>query len=162
MSMKVSSSVTGWTPTAVGNTANFTDAGHHTLQGFAAPGTLLLMEVYLGGEATTSTVNEMEVARDSTVGGTLSFGAGGYAASLSPNYTKQATAFNTSSTKPQKSSTLHLLSLAFNAFGGVVRWVAAPGEEIIMAGAAASFGETSLTSASGVGKLSSTLVWEEL
>lgn len=162
MGMKVSSSVTGWTPTAVGNTANLTDAGHHTVQGFASPGITQILEILMGGEATSSTVNEMEVCRDSTVGGTLSFGAGGYKAALSPNYTVQAAPFNTSTTKPQKSATLHLLSPAFNAFGGVVRWVAAPGEEFIMVGATASFGEISLTSASGTGKLSSTIIHEEL
>lgn len=162
MGMKVSSSVTGWTPTAVGNTADLTSAGYHALQGYASPGIVQIIELFMGGEATSSTVNEMEVARDSTVGATLSFGAGGYAAALSPNYTKQAAAFNTATTKPQKSATLHLLSPAFNAFGGVVRWVAAPGEELIMVGASASFGEISLTSASGTGKLSSTIIWEEL
>lgn len=162
MGMKVSSNITGWTPTAVGNTTNLTDAGHHTVQGYAAPGIVQILEIYMGGEATSSTVNEMEVARDSTVGVTLSLGTGGYKAALSPNYTIQAAPFNTSTTKPQKSATLHLLSLAFNAFGGVVRWVAAPGEELIMVGATASMGEISLTSAVGAGKLSSTIIHEEL
>src|SRR4029077_15055026 len=57
-----------------------------------------------------------------------------------------------STTLPQRSSTLYLLTLPFNGFGGIVRWVAAPGEEISLLGNAApgtgAAGEISLSSAS--------------
>jgi hypothetical protein len=42
-----------------------------------------------------------------------------------------------------------LLNLSFNAFGGIVRWVAAPGQEIGMLGNTASLGEISLSAYTG-------------
>ncbi|HEU0283143.1 MAG TPA: hypothetical protein VFQ99_05120 [Gallionella sp.] len=67
-------------------------------------------------------------------------------------------------TKPQRSATLHLLNLSFNAFGGVVRWLAAPGEEISIVGASANTGEVSLSAFTGgtVGALGSHIVYEPL
>ncbi len=57
---------------------------------------------------------------------------------------------NTNATnKPQRSSTLKLLNQSFNAFGGILRWVAAPGEEISIVGNTASLGELSLSSFTG-------------
>ena len=58
--------------------------------------------------------------------------------------------FNTATTKPQRSATLSLLNLSFNAFGGIVRWVAAPGQELGMLGnTAALLGELSLSAFTG-------------
>jgi hypothetical protein len=37
---------------------------------------------------------------------------------------------NVTTGKPRRALVDHVLSLPFNAFGGVIRWVAAPGEEI--------------------------------
>jgi hypothetical protein len=51
-----------------------------------------------------------------------------------------------------------MLSLAFNAFGGFVRWVAAPGEEIYYVNSEV----VSMRSASGTSVVSSTIVFEEL
>ena len=55
------------------------------------------------------------------------------------------------STLPQRSNaaTSARLALTLNAFGGIVRWVAAPGEECTTYGAAASVGEVSLTAYTG-------------
>jgi hypothetical protein len=74
-------------------------------------------------------------------------------------------AFNKAATnKPQRSSTLHLLNLSFNAFGGIVRWVAAPGEEISMVGNTASLGELSLSAFTGgtTGLLGAHMIYETL
>ena len=164
MGAKFNSTLIGWTPVAVADTANFTDAGHHSLQGVTTPGTVNVLEVFLGGEATSSTVNQMVFGRDSTVGVTLSYATvSGYTAALHPSTAAaRAVGFNTATTKPQKSSTLHLLSLSMNAFGGIIRWVAAPGEELTMIGITQPMGECSLTSVSGTGKLSSGIVFEEM
>lgn len=146
---KWSSNVPTWTPTAVADTTNFTDAGHHSFQGGSSTQVNKIQEVYMGGQAGASSPCIMLVARDSTVGATLN---GGRFAALDPATAALAappSTFTTSTTKPQRSSTLSLLNLSFNAFGGIVRWVAAPFEEIGMLGNAASFGEISLSAYTG-------------
>lgn len=168
MAAKFSYSVVGWTPLAVADAAAFTDARYMAVQGIATPGTVLVSEVMEEGENTSSAVDQMILSRDSTVGVTLSNGSGAMCAALNPSTAApRASAtlggFNTSTTKPQRSATLHLLTLSFNAFGGIVRWVAFPGEELIMIGATASFGEVSLSGGAGsaAGQLSAHIVFEE-
>jgi hypothetical protein len=137
---------TNWTPVAVADATNFTDAGYMAVQGGSSTQRTNLLEVFMGGLAGASAPCAMTVSRDSTVGGTLSVGR---LAALDPATAALAAppvAFNTATTKPQRSATLSLLQLSFNAFGGLVRWVAAPGEEIGMLGNTASFGEISLSS----------------
>lgn len=137
------------TPVAVADATNFTDNGYLALQGGSATQVNKVCEVYMGGQAASSAPTPMILARDSTVGGTLS---GGLLAALDPATAALAappTAFSVATTKPQRSATLQLLQLGFNAFGGVVRWVAAPGYEIGMLGNAASFGEVSLSCMTG-------------
>jgi hypothetical protein len=139
-----------WTPTAVADTTAFTDGGYMALQGGTTTQRINLLEVYMGGLAAASAAAQMILARDSTIGVTALAGA------LGPNGLDAASAalaappvfFSSSTTKPGRSNTAQLLMLGFNAFGGIVRWVAAPGEEIGMLGTAASNGELSLSSAS--------------
>lgn len=147
---------------AVADTVNFTDAGHMTLQGGSTTQVNKIIEVFMGGQATSSTPCIMLLARDSTVGATLSVGR---LAALDPATAALAAPpviFNTATTKPQRSATLSLLNLSFNAFGGIVRWVAAPGEEIGMLGNTASFGEVSLSAFTGgtPGLLGSAIIFE--
>jgi hypothetical protein len=140
-----SASANYFTPTAVANTTNFTDSGYLALQGGSSTQRSNILEVYMGGLATSSAPCNMIVARDATVGATLS---GGFLAALDPASAALAAPpvqFTISTTKPGRSSTAYLLQPAFNAFGGVVRWVAAPGEEIGMLGNTASNGEISLS-----------------
>lgn len=137
------------TPVAVADATNFTSAGYLALQGGSATQVSKVVEVYMGGQATSSAPTPMILARDSTVGGTLS---GGFLAQADPASAALAAPmvqFTTSNTKPQRSATLQLLQLGFNAFGGVVRWVAAPGYEIGMLGQSASNGELSLSCMTG-------------
>lgn len=141
-----SANETNWTPVAVADAANFTNTGYMALQGGSGTQRINILEVFMGGLAGASSPSAMVVARDSTVGATLSVGR---LTSLDPASAALAAppvVFNTATTLPQRSATLSLLQLAFNAFGGLVRWVAAPGEEVGMLGNTASFGETSLSS----------------
>ena len=151
------------TPVAVAATTNYTDAGYPTfIQGANSTSRLVVGEIYIGGEeASASSVNRMIFARDSTVaatgisGNTLAaLGGSTVAPGSLPVYG------STSTTKPQRSSTLSLLNLAFNAYGGLIRWVAAPGFEISIVGNTASLGEASLASASGTGKVSGHVLLE--
>lgn len=142
---KWSGSQSNFTPVAVADATNFTSAGFLAVQGGSTTQRINVLEVYMGGLASASAPAQMCVARDSTVGATLS---GGFNAALDPSTAAlgaPVVAFSAASTKPQRSATLQLLQLGFNAFGGVVRWLAAPGEEIGMLGNTASLGELSLS-----------------
>lgn len=138
-----------WTPVAFADAANMADTQYHAFQGGSSTQRTNLLEVYMGGQAGASSPSIMLVARDSTIGVTLSVGR---FAALDPATAALAAppvCFNTATTKPQRSATLSLLNLSFNAFGGIVRWVAAPGEEIGILGNTASFGEFSLSAFTG-------------
>jgi hypothetical protein len=128
---------------------------------------LAISELYLGGEAaSTSSPSIMVLARDSTVGATVTAGTCRNAA-LDASSTAPGTVpvfGHIATTKPQRSATLHLLHLSFNAYGGIVRWVARPGEEIIVQGGTASLGEVSLSAFTGgtTGQMSSHCIYEVL
>lgn len=157
-----------WTPTAVGDTSNFTDNGYMALQGGSATQMNNVLEIFMGGQATSSSPSNMVVSRDSTVGATLTALTTGQSdAALHPATAALAAPpqpFTASTTKPQRSATLGLLALAFNAYGGVVRWLAAPGEELTILGNTASLGEVSLSAYTGgtPGVMGSHIVYEPL
>ncbi|TXH48521.1 MAG: hypothetical protein E6Q97_24660 [Desulfurellales bacterium] len=149
---RYSLSWTSVTPTAVADTTNFADGAYPTfLQGGSATMQLAISELFMGGEASsTSSPTVMVLARDSTVAATGI--SGNRNALLDAGSTAPGTVAvfgNTSTTKPQRSSTLHLLKLSFNAYGGLVRWQARHGEEITVVGASASLGEVSLSAFTG-------------
>ena len=159
-------SVTTQTPTATADTANLVDATYPFLvQGGTATQRVNISEIYLGGQAGASAPTIMVLSRDTTVAATNSNGAGqtdaptdaSTAALAAPTLTG-----NTNTTKPQRSATAHLLNLSFNAFGGIVRWVAAPGSEISVIGNTAPLGEVSLSAFTGgtPGALGAHLIYE--
>jgi len=138
-----------WTPVAVADTTAFTDNGYIAVLGGNTTMRIEFSEVYMGGLAASSAPAQMIVARDSTIGATSLTGVLSAAldgAGVAPG--TLASAFSASTTKPQRSSTLQILQLGFNAFGGVVRWVAPPGAEFSLVGSTASLGEISLSSGS--------------
>lgn len=152
-----------WTPTAVADTTNMTAQGFHILQGGSSTQRINVVEVYLGGGATSSTVNFALVARDSTVASGATSNAAlvtaldpASAALAAPPLSQSVG----STTLPQRSSTAKLLALTFNAFGGIVRWVAAPGEELGVLGNTASNGELSISTSSGAGIMSTHFIFE--
>lgn len=163
-------SVTTITPTATADTTNLVDATYpFALQGGSATQRSNVLEIMMGGQATSSTPTYMVLGRDSQVGsGGNSNGAGQTDAALDAATAALAAPALTGNTnvtnKPQRSSTLHLLNLSFNAFGGIVRWVAAPGEEISIVGASASLGEVSLSAFTGgtPGAMGAHMIYETL
>ena len=152
-----------WTPTAVADATNMTAQGFHALQGGSSTQFINCLEFFLNGQATSSTVNQVAVARDSTVFSGATSNAVLNAA-LHPSTAALAAAPLAqsvgSSTLPQRSATLYLLSLGFNAFGGLVRWQAAPGEEVGMLGNTASLGEISISTLAGAGKIGTHIIYE--
>lgn len=150
---KYSVSWTAITPTATADTTNLADSTYATLlQGGNSTMRLSVSEIYIGGEASsTSSPTLMVLARDSTVGATVTAGTTRNAlldaSSVAPGTT--AVTGHIATTDPQRSATLHLLHLSYNAYGGIVRWVAAPGSEIAVVGNTASLGEVSLSAFTG-------------
>lgn len=147
---------------AVADTAAFTDNGYATfLQGGSGTMQLKVNEIYIGGESTASAPTTMVFARDSTVAATGisgNFNALQDASSVAPGTI--AVFGSVSTTKPQRSSTLHLLGLSLNAFGGIARWQAREGEELTTIGNTASLGEVSLSSITGTGVVSGHVLYE--
>lgn len=155
-----------WTPTAVGDTATMTANGACFLQGGSSTQKLLVSEVQLGGQATVTSPTFMVLARDSTIAVTaITLGTNGKNAPLdvftAALAAPQVPGFS-ATTMPQRAATLHLLQLAYNAMGGIVRWLAAPYEEITVYGTATSIGEVSLSAFTGgtPGLQSSHIIYE--
>lgn len=150
---KWSFKVSSFTPVAVADTTAFTDGGYMGLMGGSTTQRIDISEVYMGGQATASAPSIMILGRDSTVQGTpTALGAGNSNGALDPATAALAAAqiaFVASTTKPQRSATLAGLNLSYNAFGGIVRWVAAQGAEFKILGNTASLGEASLSCFTG-------------
>lgn len=150
---KYSASWTSITPTATADTTNLVDSTYGLiLQGGNSTQRLNISEVYIGGEAAaSSSPTIMVLARDSTVAATVTAGTTRNAltdgSATAPGTT--AVVGHIATTKPQRSATLHLLHLSFNAYGGIVRWVASPDEVFSVVGNTASLGEVSLSAFTG-------------
>lgn len=119
----------------------------------------MIDEIFIGGEATSSTVNRM-VLRRSTTNGTS-------ATTQTPSEmdVRSSAALvqgaTTWTTEPTTAAAPAIWTTALNVFGGVVRWVAAPGQELVIQGATAGNSEVSFESASGTGDVSCQIVFEE-
>lgn len=160
--------VGSWTTAAIADTTGLTDNNHVALQGGSSTQKLIVSEIYIGGQATSSAPNYMLFSRDSTVGATLTALTTGQSnASLDPSTAALAAPpqpFVAATTDPQRSATLGLLNLTFNAFGGIVRWTAGLGNEIGILGNTASLGECSLSAFTGstAGAVGTHIIYETL
>lgn len=147
-----SANVTTLTSAAIADTTNLTTQTFLALQGGSSTQRSNILEVYIGGQATASAPNYFLFARDSTVFSGATSNAARLAA-LDPASAALAAPPLAqtvgSTTLPQRSAAASLLNLSVNLFGGIVRWVAAPGEEIGILGNTASNGEVSLSAFTG-------------
>lgn len=166
MGVRYSASFTSVTTAATADAANIANTSYGALlQGGSSTQRLNLIEVYMGGEASASSAPQiMVLARDSTVGATVVAGSTRNAL-LDASGTAPGTVAvvgNSATTLPQRSATLHLLHLSFNAYGGIVRWVARQGEEPSVVGNTASLGEVSLSAYTGTtaGAISGHVLYE--
>lgn len=157
-----------FTPVAVADAANFTNLGYMAVQGGSSTQRLNIREIGVSGMAGAATPTPLLLARDSTVGATLTaLTTGESDAALDPStaaLAAPAQPFTQSTTKPQRSATLGLLNVGLNAFGGIYRWVAAPGEDVGLIGNSASLGEVSLSCFTGgtPGAVAAHIVYETL
>lgn len=161
---KWSSTETSWTTAATADTTNLADTTHHTLTGGVAGDRRIVSDVIITGAASASAPNIMLAARTSLIGVTLSVGR---TAALDPAtlaLTNPPVTYNTATTKPQRSATLSLLSIAINAFGGAFRWAAVPGYELGFLGVAVNTGELNLSAFTGstAGLVQSSFLFEPL
>lgn len=110
-------------------------------------------EISIGGMGTASAANELRVAR--STGGTT----GGGALTSEPvdpdSVAAGSTVNSTWSAQPTIGNVI--LRLPVNANGGIYRWVAKPGEEIVIRNS----GQLSLRSAVGTSNVSVHVVFEE-
>lgn len=121
-----------FTPTAQADGGALTNATYMALIAGTALQGLLVKEIYVGGAATSSTVNTMLFARTSTIGVTPT-------ALAAPNSDGPKNGFSTATSTVAKSyvaaatgpfrsatTTIAKLNLTHNAFGGVVKWQGDP------------------------------------
>jgi hypothetical protein len=151
-----------WTTAAFAASTALTDTNHVTIRNWATNSISRLIEVYVGGLATSSVALNMTLRRNATQGATPTNVA---PAAMSSFSAAAATTFYvTASTDPVSGAvTQNLLQLGMNGFGGVVRWVAAPGEEIYNVGATgAAQGEISLSATSGASSIVTHEIFEEM
>ena len=150
---RYSLTATSTTTAATADTTNLVDQTYPVvLQGGSSTMRLNINEIYMGGESGSSAPQIMVLARDSTVAATVTAGQTRNAVLDASNTAPGTTAVtgNATTTKPQRSATLHLLHPSFNAFGGIVRWVAPDVNSYIsMIGNTASLGEISCSAFSG-------------
>lgn len=160
-------SVPTFTPVAVADAANYTDAGYMGLMGGSSTQRIDVNSVVLGGLATASAPTIMLLARDSTVQATPT----ALATPNSDGPLNDATAalgappvsFVASTTKPQRSNSTSLpkIVMAFNPFGGIFKWEPPQGGEFKLVGNTASLGEVSVSAFTGtVGLMGGTLTYE--
>ena len=153
----------GWTPIAHadGATALLSNS-YHALRTTTAS-TLRVVEVFIGGEATASTVNRMALRRHATTAtATPTNLTPAPSNTLSGASVSQSHVAATTGPTVSASGTQHQGDYSLNTFGGVVRWVAAPGEEIWATVGVVPNGELILDSVSGTGLVTTHMVFEEI
>lgn len=160
----------GFSPPAFADTTNLTNANYMAIASASSTTGLNVVEIFLGGQATASNVMQMQWARDSTVGASLAALAvpftDGPMNSFANALGTAVASFTNATTNPQRTvaTTAARLPLSFNAFGGIVRWVAAPGEEWGIVGTAVNVSESSLSNFTGgaTAAISAHIVYEPM
>ena len=155
MARKIVGVVTS-TPTATADAASLVDSTYpFIIQGGTASQYVRLWEVSINGQAaSSSSPTFMMMARNSTVAATAGTNQPGFtdaaASALTAALAAATLTGDAFTTKPQRSSTLHLMNCSLNAFGGVYFWRANRAEECPdIYGIAASLGEMSLSAFTG-------------
>lgn len=144
-----------FTPTATADNAALANATYMAIGAGSTTQSLNVIEIYEGGQASASSINIMMFARDLVLAATPTALAApngdgpmstASAALAAPPLTNTAATTGPSRTN---TATTARLNLSFNAFGGIVRWVAAPGEEWNITGQTVSVSESSLSAYTG-------------
>lgn len=119
----------------------------------AAAGQGRVLELIIGGEATAAAVNRLAVQRAGT---TITSNTAITPEKFNSRSPAAAGTYGKAGTQALVGNPM--LSIAFNAFGGFIRWVAGPGEEMYFVNSEV----ISVRSASGTSVVSTTGIFEEL
>lgn len=160
-------SANSWTPTATADTSALANNTYMGIKGGSATATYKVNEIYMGGEASASSLNIMNYARASTIE-TTPTALTTKASNVGLNFTSSAVTsvgYVAAAAGQQRDVAGHLLDLSFNSFGGIVRWVAAPGAELwIIGNTVALGGVMGLSGFTGAtsGAMSAHLIYEQV
>ena len=157
-----------FTPTATADNSAMANATYMELEAGSATQTMNVIEIYIGGQASASAVTMTQFARSLAFGSIPTALAApngdgpmntGTAALAAPPVT-----YVSAGTGPTRTNvaTTARLNLSLNAFGGIVRWVAAPGEEWVITGTTVSVSGSSLSSwnAGAAGLVGAHIIYE--
>ncbi len=159
-----------YTPTATADAAALANGTYMALKGGSTTQLISVLEVKVTGFNGANAPTILQLARNSTIGVTPT----ALAAPNSDGPEHPATAalaappvsYTAAATGPLRSAATSdaRLECGINAFGGILRWNAAPGQEWWILGNTAQFGESSLSAFTGgtPGPLSSHLIYEPL
>lgn len=159
-----------FTPTATADNTAMTNATYMCIGAGTATQQLNVSEIYEGGQASASSINIMQFARDLVLSATPTAlaapnGDGPMSTSTAALSTVPITNV-AATTGPSRTNTATTarLNLSFNSFGGIVRWVAYPGEEWVIIGTTVSVSESSLSAYTGgsAGLMGAHIVYEPL
>src|SRR5258708_289387 len=159
-----------WTPTATADATALANTTYMAIEAGTATQQLDVLEIYEGGQASASSINIMQFARSLAFGTTPTAlaapnGDGPMSTSTAALGTVPVT-FVAAATGPTRTNTATTarLNLSFNSFGGIVRWVAAPGEEWTIIGTSVSVSGSTLSAFTGgsAGLMGAHIVYEPL
>lgn len=167
MAKRIFSAAT-YTPTATADTTNLANSTYQAIAASGATAGLVVSEIMVAGQASASSINIMQFARDVVVGATPTALAAPNGDGPMDTRTAALAAvpvtFVSAGTNPQRSSaiTAARLSLSLNAFGGIIRWVCEPNQGWGITGVSVNISESSLSAFTGgsVGLIGSHLVYE--
>ncbi len=160
--------VASFTTEAKADANAYADNKYMGLMGGSTTQRLIIKAVTVGGQAAASAPQYLLLARDSTVQVTpTALSTGESNSALDPATAALAApmvAFTASTTKPQRSATLKIKEMNFNAFGGRAEYFPPLGEEPSILGNTASFGEMSLSGFTGTtpGLVGASILYEPL
>jgi hypothetical protein len=161
---------TAWTPTATADNSTLANSTYMALIGGSGSQRIEVIEIFIAGVGTASNPTYLMLCRDSTIATTpTALSAPAYCGPMDPAtaaLSAPPVGMTAAGTGPKRSiaTTDARLNLGLNAFGGIVRWIAAPREEWIIYGNTAQLGESSLSAYTGgtPGAIDSHIVFEPL
>lgn len=149
----------GLTFTATASAVVATTNGYMSVVGSSSTQTTDILEVLISGKATASTVAGMYLDRQATLGtggasalvAQASDGPMHFATAALGSAVVSATAYTTLQAVPSAAITDAKLQLGLNLFGGIVRWNAAPTQQMTLVGNTAPGGGVILWNSSSSG-----------
>jgi len=157
-----------YTPTANADASAMPNSTYQGLRGATGTQKVDVLEVMISGFAGASAPTILQLARSTvlatTPSGLAAPNSDGPEDPASAALTSPVITFTTATTGPQRSAatTDARLQLGLNAFGGIIRWNAAPTQQWVVTGNTTPGGESFLSAFTGgtVGAISSHILYE--